>query len=143
MSTPPSGPPINPFPKPPQVPAVIALTAWRENRGGGEAGMQSVINTLQNRAAQSGTDMYTEALRPMQFSSMTAHGDPQLALWPSLTDPAYATALQMAEDALNGQLPDITGGATSYYALSMNEPPYWAASMTPTVVISGQKFFRM
>ena len=44
--------------------------------------------------------------------------------------------------AAAGALEDITGGATSYYALSMTTPPYWAASMTPTVVIAGQKFFR-
>jgi N-acetylmuramoyl-L-alanine amidase len=143
MSTPPSGPPINPFPKPQPTPAVVALAAWRENRGGGESGMQSVINVLQNRAAQRGTDMYTEALRPEQFSSMTAKNDPQLTTWPALDDPNYAIAWGLAEQAIAGTLEDITGGATSYYAASMGEPPYWASSMTPTVTISGQLFFRL
>lgn len=143
----PSGPPVNPFPRPPQVPAVIALTAWRENDEGGTDGMQSVINTLQNRAARRGTDMYTEAIRPMQYSSIAPPPemkarDSEAARWPALNDSAYATALQLAEQALDGTLADITGGATNYYALSMEEPPDWAAEMTYTVTIKGQKFFR-
>jgi hypothetical protein len=31
---------------------VLALTCWRENRGGGIPGMQSVANVIMNRAAK-------------------------------------------------------------------------------------------
>ena len=41
----------------------------------------------------------------------------------------------------DGKLTDITLGATSYYAVSI-PPPYWAASMTPTVMIANQRFFK-
>lgn len=119
-----------------------ALCAWRENRSGGEDGMQSVLNVLVNRAKQRGTDIYREAVRPWQFSSMTAKGDPQLALYPATGDLQWLAALRLAEQAAEGTLEDITDGATSYYAESMPEPPYWAASMTPTVTIKGQKFFK-
>ena len=95
---------------------ILALTAWRENRGGGTAGMQSVMNVILNRAAKRATDAYTECIRPMQFSSMTAHGDPELTLWPADADPQWQTALQMAQRASTGSLPDLTGGATLYYA---------------------------
>jgi N-acetylmuramoyl-L-alanine amidase len=138
-------PTVPPIPGAPgkAVNAVIgALTAWRENRSGGEDGMQSVLNVLVNRATTRGTSIYSEAVRPWQFSSMTAHGDPQLMLWPSSGDPSWIVAQSLAEEAVEGILEDITGGATSYYAASMDEPPAWAAEMTKTVTIAGQLFFR-
>jgi hypothetical protein len=33
---------------------VLARTAWGENRGGGQVGLQSVINVIMNRAAHPG-----------------------------------------------------------------------------------------
>jgi spore germination cell wall hydrolase CwlJ-like protein len=119
-----------------------ALCAWRENRSGRRAGMQSVLNVLMNRAAQRKTSVYTEAVRPLQFSSMTAKGDPNLIEYPLATDPQWAMALILAGQMVNGSLQDITQGSTSYYAASMAEPPYWAASMTQTVTIEGQIFFK-
>lgn len=94
-----------------------ALCAWRENRGGGTQGMQSVLNVLMNRAAKRGTDAWTECTRHMQFSSITAPGDPELALWPSDSDPQWGTALGLAEAAANGSLVDLTGGADLYLSL--------------------------
>ena len=104
--------------------------------------MQSVINVLVNRATHRGTDVYSEAVRRLQFSSMTAAGDPNLILYPVDNDPQWVQALALTSLASKGSLEDITGGATSYYALSMPEPPYWAASMTRTVTIEGQVFFK-
>ena len=120
---------------------VGALTAWRENRGGGEDGMQSVLNVLVNRAKQRGTSIYAEAVLRLQFSSMTAPGDPNLVLFPTVLDPEWLTALSLASKAASGLLDDITGGATFYYAASMPRPPIWASSMIPTVTIAGQHFF--
>ena len=103
--------------------------------------MQSVINVLVNRAAKRGTSVYAEAVRRLQFSSMTAPGDPNLILYPADNDPQWQGALILAAEAATS-LQDITGGATSYYALSMTTPPYWAASMKETVRIAGQVFFK-
>ena len=122
--------------------AIGALCAWRENRGGGAQGMQSVINVLVNRAEQRGTSIYAEAVRRWQFSSMTAPGDPNLVLFPLETDFEFETALSLMEHLQKGLLPDITGGATSYYAESMKTPPAWAATMQRTCVIDGQIFFK-
>ena len=125
--------------------AVGALCAWRENRGGGAPGMQSVLNVLVNRAKARGTTVYEEVLRPYQFSSMTAPG-PEAGIGPNALNAAdwsaYLAALGLAQQASEDNLPDITGGATSYYAASMNPPPAWAASMTRTTEIAGQIFFR-
>jgi hypothetical protein len=92
---------------------VSGLTAWRENRGGGRSGMQSILNCINNRAAKRGTSPYIECIRPLQFSSITAKGDPELNLWPAAGDPLFAEALAMAAEP---DLADITGGATLYYA---------------------------
>ena len=104
--------------------------------------MQSVLNVLMNRAKARKTSVYTEAVRPLQFSSMTAAGDPALIEYPLATDPQWAMALILAGQMVNGSLPDITQGSTNYYAASMTDPPYWASSMQPTVTIEGQIFFK-
>lgn len=97
-----------------------AVTAWKENRGGGEAGMHSVLNALINRAKARDTDVYTECVRPLQFSSMTAPGDPMLVKWPTPKNvadwQAWEIALNLAETAATGGLTDLTGGATLYFA---------------------------
>jgi N-acetylmuramoyl-L-alanine amidase len=121
-----------------------ALCAWRENRSGGTAGMRSVLNVLQNRAEKRGTDIYTEATRKLQFSSMTYLG-PEAILFPVDGDPQWMEALSLAAQAAAGTLADITEGATSYYApagMPGDQPPNWAATMTQTVTIAGQVFFR-
>ena len=117
-----------------------SLCAWRENRGGGTPGLTSVLNVLQNRAAKRKTDVYSEAVRRLQFSSMTAPGDPNLVLFPADNDPQWQEALVLA--AQGPALADITGGATSYYAVSLTPPPYWAASMTRNCTIAGQVFLK-
>lgn len=121
---------------------ILALTCWRENRGGGYEGMQSVANVVLNRARKRGDSPYEECIRPWQFSSITAKGDPELILWPALSDPQWKLAQNIAQDAANGSLDDITGGATFYYALSIAHPPSWASAMQKTVEIQGQVFFK-
>ena len=120
---------------------MFALTIWRENRGGGRVGMQSCGNVILNRAARRKTSPYEECVRAWQFSSITAPGDPELTIWPRLSDAQWIEAQALARNAALGNLPDITGGATSYFALSLAEPPSWAATMTKTVEIAGQAFY--
>ena len=120
---------------------LIALTVWRENRGGGYAGMQSVANVILNRATTRKTSPYVECIRAWQFSSITAKGDPELILWPALNDATWKSACTIAEQAAAGTLPDITEGATSYYALTITAPN-WAAAMIKTVTIENQVFFK-
>ena len=126
--------------------ALMALTAWRENRSGGRTGMQSVINVICNRATERHSSPYEECIRPLQFSSITAPRDPQLALWPLPGDSAWQTAQALATSAAQGILGDITQGATSYYAPAAMKPPGsvpdWANEMTKTVEIAGQIFFK-
>ena len=123
---------------------LIAITVYRENRGGGYQGMQSVANVIQNRATLHGASPYTVCTIHAQFSSSSMPG-PESYLWPKETDPQWQTALSIAADAASGTLADITGGAVSYYApagMTGGKAPYWAASMQKTVEIANQIFFR-
>lgn len=97
---------------------LLALTAWRENRGGRPQpdAMQSIINVILNRVKLRGTDPYRECVRPLQFSSITSKGNPELVLWPAEDDMEWQQALTLAAQAASGTLMDITGGADLYYA---------------------------
>lgn len=108
-----------------------ALCAWRENRGGQRIGMQSILNVLANRASRDNTTLYAEAVRRLQFSSLTAPGDPELTLWPAESDPQYAVAEQLTQQSVTGQLIDLTQGATDYYA------PQQIVKSTKTFTIPG------
>ena len=137
---------------------LLALTAWRENRGGGIAGMQSVINVICNRARRHGTTPYAECVRRLQFSSITAVGDPELILWPAQDDAQFAQAQQLVNEAASGVLQDITGGAVDYYAPHAIEsdktitlpdgrtvpfPAHWnQAAVTFTTEVANQLFFK-
>jgi len=141
---------------------ILALTAWRENRGGGTAGMQSVMNVVLNRAAKHGQSPYTVCTTHEQFTSINPPSTMTVAatetgLWPSDTDPQWQTALQMAQRADAGTLPDVTGGATLYYApaaipgpmdytlpsgASISFPQGWnRAAVTYTATVANQVFF--
>jgi spore germination cell wall hydrolase CwlJ-like protein len=125
-----------------------SLCIWREARNS-QAGMLAVAWVLWNRL-QAGkwgktmTDVVTERL---QFSSMTALGDPETVVWPnSHQSPGDLAAWQYALScpALvigSGQSQDPTSGACFYFAESISKPA-WAESMLLTVTIGGQEFYR-
>jgi hypothetical protein len=136
------------------------LCAWRENRGGRTPGMQSVLNVLENRAARDGTNIYAEATKRLQFSSLTAAGDAELILWAPETDPQWIEVGALAAQLAAGSLPDITGGAVDYYAPGsivteqgrtftlpdgtvIPFPDDWnAGAVAYTVTIANQVFFK-
>jgi spore germination cell wall hydrolase CwlJ-like protein len=125
---------------------VLAGTAWGEARGDGPSGMQAVCNVVMNRVARGGwwgATVLEVCLKPWQFSCWNAD-DPNRAKIMNLhpVDSDYAVALGLALKGINGSLPDITGGADSYYDLSMPSPPSWAAGLEPCATIGSQAFFR-
>ncbi len=131
------------MPAPDAAVDVLARTIWGEARGEGTAGMQAVANVIMNRAANPGwwgTDIQSVCLAPWQFSCWNPT-DPNLIQLTGVdaSDPQFAVALQLAQAAVAGQLPDITGGATSYYNPSLVQPS-WASSMTVTAQIGSQVF---
>ena len=122
---------------------MLALCLWREARGEGVAGMTAVGSVIRNRVLSRKTSYYAEVMRPWQFSSITAHGDPELTLWPALSDPSWEEAQRLAAGIIDGSLADTTGGATLYYADSMGFPKDWnRAECVATVTVGRQFFFR-
>ena len=101
---------------------VLARTVWGEARGEGYAGMQAVANVIMNRykAAQAnfsigrrwGYSVAEICKKPYQFSVWNI-SDPSYARINNVTlaDAEFRTALEISRLALNGALPDITGGA--------------------------------
>lgn len=85
--------------------AIETIASYIEGEAGGEGhvGMQAVANVISNRAKQNfsgyGADLVRQVVAPNQF---------QGRLRPS--EAAYS----IARDLYAGNLPDITGGATSY-----------------------------
>ena len=94
---------------------ITALTAWREQRGAGVAGLQSIINVIMNRAARYKDSPYTVCTQHAQFSSISMAG-PESFLWPVEADPQWQIALDLTAKAAARALQDLTGGSTLYYA---------------------------
>ena len=119
----------------------LALVSWREARGEGVAGVQAVLNVIKNRAIKQNKTPYEIIIAPWQFSSMTATGDPELGLWPKLTDVQWLECVDLSQKLLNGTLEDNTDGATFYYATTI-KPPKWSYSMEKTIQIGKQIFMK-
>lgn len=120
---------------------VLALCAWKENRHGGQDGMQSVMNVIITRAYHQTKSIYAVIYEYLQFTSMSYHRDLQYLLQPEETDSMWILAKTLALEASNGNLKDITNGATNYYALTILEPD-WAKKMTETAIIANQRFLK-
>lgn len=137
----------------------LARTAYGEARSQGAAGMQAVINSVMNRRAISARtvtpDWWGETVyeictkfverngqRYYQYAAWDPRG-PNLPVMMAATpdEPAYATALELALRAVRGELPDVTGGATHYYA-NYIAPPEWTEGATQTAQFGRHLFFR-
>ena len=122
----------------------LAKTLWGEARGEGKRGMQAVGNVVLNRVKKAGwfgASVKDVVLKPYQFSCWNK-ADPNRAKLDNLTfaELKSSGAYEVAENLINGKLPDITGGATHYHA--KNVTPYWAKSMTKTTEIGNHVFYK-
>ena len=130
----------------------MARTMWGEARNEGYEGMQAVANVIMNRyelaksnpayARQFGRTPGDICKKPWQFSVWNS-GDPNLPKILNVTtaDSRFRTALEIAERALNGTLPDITGGADHYHATYVS--PSWASAGVKTTQIKTHIFFKL
>jgi N-acetylmuramoyl-L-alanine amidase len=123
----------------------LARTIWGEARGEGDKGMQAVANVVMNRVAQPkwwGKDVISVCTKPWQFSCWNK-GDPNREKLIGVTedDPQFKIASGIAKLAVNGDLPDVTNGATSYYDARMATPPQWSNNKTPCAIIGHHVFF--
>lgn len=126
---------------------LLARTIWGEARGEGYTGMQAVANVVMNRVERPGWwghSVPTVCLKPWQFSCWNAD-DPNLPKVQSVTldDPNFVTATEIAQAAIDGTLPDITNGATSYKESSLKWPHDWGLEVRPLAVIGNHSFYRL
>ena len=120
---------------------LLARTIYGEARGEGKKGMQAVANVVMNRVKKGGwwgASIKDVVLKPYQFSCWNEN-DPNRAIILKATDAQLKQAREIADAAIAGTLPDITGGATHYHAKSIT--PYWAASLTKTASIGNHVFY--
>lgn len=123
---------------------ILARTMWGEARNQGERGMQAVANVVMNRTRSSRwpNTPADVCLQTWQFSAWNT-GDPNRAKMQTVTvnDSRFRSALAIAEQALRGQLADITGGADHYHTNGV--APYWSKGVSPVAVIGDHKFFKL
>lgn len=126
----------------------IARTLWGEARNQGERGMRAVACVIQNRVrnpAWWGKDWIGVCRRKWQFSCWNAT-DPNLKLLLKVTrqTKAFKQALLIAEEAVDGMLVDITGGADHYLnPKAVTKMPAWSLNREPVRVIGAHHFYRI
>lgn len=120
---------------------MLALCLWREARGEPQEGIVAVACVIRNRVALYHSSYYQEIVKPWQFSSITANGDPQLKRWPAVDDPAWEECQSIAHKAISTPMADITQGAVNYYADTI-APPHWVNDMTFTIQIGHHRFYK-
>ena len=110
----------------------LALVVWREARGASREAQVAVAHSVLNRVARPswwGKTLDEVVTKKWQYSSIAAPGDPQLILWPRLSDATWLAALGVAYDAIYGSEPNPFPGADSYYDSSLKVPPAWATDV--------------
>jgi spore germination cell wall hydrolase CwlJ-like protein len=120
---------------------IAALCAWREARGEGHDGIRCVLHVIANRSATRRKSWAEVVFQKMQFSSMTAPGDPELSLVPVPPDPQFEDCYETAASIFAGNDYDLTQGSTFYFADTI-APPSWAATMTFVIKIGKQSFYK-
>lgn len=122
---------------------VMARTLWGEARGEGYSGMQAVANVIMNRVKRGGWYGLTPSevcKKPYQFSCWLK-SDPNYQKLTTVTtsDRLFKQAVDIATAAVNGTLPDITGGATEYHTKAVT--PKWDYSKLTKTASIGQHIF--
>lgn len=119
----------------------LARTVWGEARGEGYDGMRAVAAVIMNRvkSPRYPNNAREVCFQPWQFSVWNKD-EPNGPKARAVTDKdlQFKQALVIAEDALTGQLKDLTGGATHYHATYVE--PFWAKHGTVSARI-GQHIF--
>lgn len=119
----------------------VAACLILEAGGEGRVGMQAVANVIANRSAKSGKSLEREALKKWQFSCFNGISK-EAAVAKARKHSAWPVAAELAKEAESGALPDITHGATHYYAPKVCGTPAWAWKLPYCGTIGNHKFHR-
>ena len=120
----------------------LARTMLGEAANQGSPGMQAVGNVAVNRlkAGGFGNSVYEVVHAPSQFSAWNpaTNGGNELVNVPA-NSPSYQRAYAIAQQVIDGSLPDVTYGATYYHTPAVH--PSWDKGMSQTAVIGGHVFY--
>jgi len=131
--------------------SLLVLVVGREARGEAYDAMLGVAWSIRNRVTRPrwwGHDWISVICKPDQYTSMVPppkDNDPNLRVYPDLTNAKWSLVIQAAEAAYWGVGADPTGGASHYYDRSLDDhPPFWATdgSSVHTCDIGGLHFFK-
>ena len=120
----------------------LARAAYWEAKGEGRSGMQGIVNVVINRAAD---PRFPDSLCGVVKQGGES-GSCQFSWWcdgrsDRIREPeAYAEARDVARQALNHQLEDVTDGALYFHARYAT--PYWAKRFVRTARIGQHLFYR-
>lgn len=127
----------------------LARTLYGEARGESYIGRTAVANVVMNRVALSGSHPHFgdgtvagACKAPYQFSCWLA-ADPNSQIINNVddSDTVFADCLDIAKIACDGQLDDVTGGCTYYFATGTLTPT-WAQGKLPAITIGRHEFYR-
>lgn len=125
---------------------VIAACLILEAGGEGERGMQAVMNVIANRAEGNPSEFYAQTIAPHQFAGFGGARGLFFRDFTPLVERAkrsssWPVAKALVEKAFRNELPDITGGATHFYA-HKSGTPVWAKAFKKSVVIGNHTFMK-
>jgi spore germination cell wall hydrolase CwlJ-like protein len=124
--------------------AFMALCIWREARGEPREAKVAVGHSIMNRITSPswGNTITSVIFQRLQYSSLTYDKDPQLTTWPLETDKSWIECLEVADQVLEGALPNPIDGADSYFADSISRPT-WATDKTFVTKIGRHEFHKV
>ncbi|AOE63803.1 cell wall hydrolase [Pseudomonas corrugata] len=129
---------------------ILARTLWGEARGEGLAGQIAVAWAIRNRVEDGrakswwGEGYAGVCQAPYQFSCWNKNDPnyPCLSGAKPIPPKQFAQAQRAADLVISGAEPDLTKGATHYYATTMPKAPAWAAKATQTLRLGNHLFFK-
>ena len=109
----------------------LTRVVYGEARGESDEGKKAVAWVVINRSKKSGNTIQYEATKKGQFCCYSGEMKEKTS---------KEKCEKIAQDAINGNTSDPTGGATHFY--SGNNTLGWAKDLQPCATIGGHKFFK-
>lgn len=127
---------------------VVAGTIWGEARNLGYQGMHAVANVIMNRVTKKSwygltpTEVCLKNSKGVYQFDCNCPTDPNYNKIKAvgISDPQYTMALDIATDAIDGNLPDITNGALNYFSTTISLPS-WTKGCTPCYSVGDTLFY--
>lgn len=121
---------------------VMAATLIGEAGGEGIKGMHAVANVIMNRAKGDFEHASGVCLRKYQFSMWNKKWDDiESVISKAQSHPRWKDAMNIVNQAKNGTLKDVTGGADFYFA-PKKAMPSWADKFDKTASIGNHDFYK-